>query len=280
VLAVVIPAKNEAARIQTVIRQVLHLPVSLVVPVLNGCTDATPDVVRRLADHRIKSLQFTEPLGYDIPRIAGAQAALTAGAHAILFVDADLGGLIEPSIAALVQRASKDGLDLALSDCYVGTPVPYRDSAARRVYRARLRLNEALSRPDLGVAIPSHGPSLVSRRLLETVPLGSLGIPPLMQALACRAGLKVEIAGFLPHRDLGSAQRDHTHRLTIAETIIGDCLHATCVATERPVHRAGHLGYHPTRRFDLVGMSLYAGGTDVRIEVENEVDLEGLGGAL
>lgn len=257
-LAAVIPARNEAPRIQEALRHVLRLPVSLVVPVLNGCTDMTPELVRRVSDRRVQPLLFHEPLGYDVPRIAGARAALAAGALALLFVDGDLTGPIEPALTALIQQLRR-GADLVLTDCYHKTPTPTRESTAAQVYRARIALNTALDRRDLGPAIPSHGPVGVSRRLLEQVSAVSPGIPPLMQAEAVRSGLRVEVGAALAHHDLGSAERPKAHRAQIAETIIGDCIQALAAAEGRGPDRGGHDGYHTSRRFDLVGLEAPAG---------------------
>lgn len=254
-LAVVIPARNEAARIQGNLRAALKIPADLVIPVLNGCTDMTAEMVRRVSDSRIRPLLFREPLGLDVPRIAGAQAALEAGARAVLFLDGDLDGPFQSRLAILAAQVRKGGLDLALSDCYAGTPVPSGQTLARQVYTQRVLLNEALKRKDLGAAMPSHGPVAVSRRLLEEIPLSSLGVPPLMQAHACRAGLQVGVGVCIPHKELGSAKRDREHRQKVAETIIGDCLQATAVAEGRTGDRQGHVGYHSERRFDLVGLS-------------------------
>ncbi|HLN62791.1 MAG TPA: glycosyltransferase, partial [Symbiobacteriaceae bacterium] len=78
-LAVVIPARNEASRVQGVIRLALGLKPDLVIPVLNGCKDMTADLVKRVADPRVRPLHFQQALGLDVPRIAGARAALQAG---------------------------------------------------------------------------------------------------------------------------------------------------------------------------------------------------------
>ncbi|HYG58607.1 MAG TPA: glycosyltransferase family 2 protein [Symbiobacteriaceae bacterium] len=263
-LAVVIPARNEAARIQNVVRQSLKLKAGLVIPVLNGCTDMTMEMVRRLGDARVRPVQFKEPLGLDVPRIAGAQAALEAGARGVLFLDGDLDGQLLGRLAILVERVRRGETDLSLSDCYAGTPVPSRQTTARSVYTARLALNEALGRPDLGAAIPSHGPVAVSRRLLEALPPAAIGVPPLMQALACRAGLGVEVGACIPHKELGSAQRDREHRQKVAETIIGDCLQAS------GGDRRGHMGYHEARRFDLLGLQPPEGVTLAMSESSGE----------
>ncbi|MDF2627866.1 MAG: hypothetical protein K0R39_1697 [Symbiobacteriaceae bacterium] len=262
-LAVVIPARNEAARIQGVVRSALKVPADLVIPVLNGCTDMTQELVRRINDPRVRPVHFREPLGLDVPRIAGARAALEAGAKGVLFVDGDLSGPhIQGRLIILAAQIRRHGFDLALSDCYAGTPVPSRNSLARQVYLHRVALNEALRRADLGAAIPSHGPIAVSRRLLEMIPLSSLGVPPLMQAHAVRAGAKVGVGVCIPHQELGSTKRHREHRERVAETIIGDCLQAQAVAGGRPGDRQGHMGYHPERRFDLVGLEPPEGGGD------------------
>ncbi len=274
-LAVVVPAKDEASRIGDILRQVLRLSAGLIVPVINGSTDGTEAVVKRTVDCRIRPLIFSEALGYDVPRIAGAEAAINADALAVLFVDGDLSGRIEGCLTSLGDRVRR-GVDLALCDCYEGTEVPRHDSAASRVYHARTLLNRALNRPDLGAAIPSHGPVAVSRRLLETVSAVSIGVPPLMQAEAALAGLRIEVAARIPHAVLGSAQRDSEHRLHISETIIGDCLQGICLAQKERMDRRGHLGYHPKRRFDLVGLQASAapagGGTPPRRELPGEVE--------
>lgn len=253
-LAVVIPVRNEAQGLGNVLRMALALQAGWVIPVLNGCTDMSDEIVARHPDRRLAPLHFREPLGYDVPRIAGARHALELGALAVLFLDGDLTGHLDSVLHNLAARA-KAGADLALVDCYAGTATPYRDSAAAGVYQARLALNGALDRPDLGPAIPSHGPVVVSRRLLETVPHGTLGIPPLMQAHACRAGLRVEVGARVPHKELGSSRRGREHGLRIAETILGDCEMGRRLAQGERPDRAGHVGYHHERRFDLVGVA-------------------------
>jgi hypothetical protein len=255
VFAVVIPARNEAARLGGVVRMALGLPADLIVPVLNGCDDMSEEILRRMVTARLRPLTYPEPLGFDVPRIAGAQAALAAGARAVLFLDGDLEGPLLGRLLLLAEPVRQGKVDLALADCYQDTPVPSRRSLAREVYRARLALNQALGRPDLGAAIPSHGPCVVSRRLLQQVPLHTVGVPPLMQAHACRAGMRVAVVTPIPHKELGSARREEAHRVKVAETIIGDCLDGICLAQGRPPDRQGHIGYHRDRRFDLVGLA-------------------------
>jgi glycosyltransferase involved in cell wall biosynthesis len=260
-LAVVIPARDEASRIQGVVRKALDLKADLIIPVVNGCKDMTADLVRRAKDSRVRPLYYKEPLGLDVPRIAGAMAALQAGARCVLFLDGDLQGRIGGRLEILCVRVRRGEADLSLSDCYAGTPIPIQRTLAREVYLARLQLNEALGRPDLGAAMPSHGPVAVSRRLLEQVPRSAIGVPPLMHAHAIKKGLRVEVGACIPHKELGSAPRDREHRRKVAETIMGDCQYAMAIAAGRRGDRGGHNGYHGDRRFDLLDLEPPEGRT-------------------
>lgn len=270
-LCVVIPAYNEEARIGGIMAQVLRLQVDLVVPVVNGCTDRTLEIVQEMPDSRIWPLYYPEPLGLDVPRCAGARLALQKGAQAVLFVDGDLAGDLGASLWELLVAIRHGGADLALTDCYHNTDRPRRGSMAGRVYATRLELNRVLGRPDLGPALPSHGPSAVSRRLLEQVPLWSLGMPPLLHALAIGQGLRAEVATRIPHRSLGSAPRLPAYRKRVAHTILGDCHAAMAAARGRPLTREDGQerleDLHLERRWDLLGLqpSFDLGATPVGV---------------
>lgn len=260
----VVPALDEENRIGGVLAQILKLRVDLVIPVINGSTDDTMEVVRRIDDPRIWPLFYPEPLGLDVPRCAGARLAVQKGAKAVLFVDGDLKGDLGSTLWELLA-AVQFGVDLALMDCYLHTERPRPSSVAGQVYAARLELNRLLRRPDLGVAMPSHGPSSMSRRLLERVPLWTLGMPPVLHALAAKEGLRVEVAARLPHRSLGSAPREPLYRKQVAHTIIGDCIAAQAACNgEGLTRRQGALefvGLHDERRWDLLGLKPRLGRT-------------------
>ncbi|OAT82974.1 glycosyltransferase family 2 protein [Desulfotomaculum copahuensis] len=263
-LAAVIPVKNEAAVIQKVLRRVLSLPVDLVIPVLNGCTDASREKVAELHERRIKPLFFHQALGIDVPRAVGARQACRAGARAVLFVDGDMSGDLDALLSRLAEAVTGGRADLALTDCYPPEAAAGLSELASHLLAVRLSLNRELGLAGvLGSSSPSHGPHAVSRTFLERVPLRELAVPPAALALAAREGLTVRVAAAAPHSRLGSPWRDAVHSRLIAETIIGDCLEALCVYEGRPRSRAkdGHLfmGYHPARRFDLLDRFLAAG---------------------
>ncbi len=255
--AVVVPARDEAGRIGPVLHRLLRLPVEMVIPVVNGCTDTTLTDIQGMADRRVRPVLYSEALGLDVPRAAGARLAIQAGADGVLFVDGDMVGDLEGPLRLLISSIRSGRFDLAL--CYVRRP-PARtpDSMAHRVTALRLELNRTLGLPGLGDAVTCHGPHAVSRRFLDTVPWRELAVPPVAQALAVSAGLRVGVAAVLGHADLQHRSRPAAHRLQVGETIIGDILEALCVARgeERSRVRAGvdYAGYHPQRRLDLLDL--------------------------
>lgn len=238
-LVAVVPAQNEVKS------------VGMVIPVVNGSTDGTAEVVQARTGSRVAPVFFDAPLGVDIPRAVGALCARMAGATSVVFVDGDMAGDIGPALAALV-RAVEQGADLALTDCYPnGYP---RHPLTTRLLRVRALLNRAIGHAELGAASPSHGPHAVSARFLTRIPAAELGIPPV--ALAAREKLRVVVGAAIPHPLLGSAARGEEHTYEMAETIIGDCIEAYCVFRQQKRSRTwrGHTytGYHRTRRWDLL----------------------------
>lgn len=258
-LVAVVPAKNEAPFIARVLQNLLAVPVDLIIPVVNGSIDQTAEIVRCFPSPRIQPLFFPEPLGIDVPRAVGAARAIDAGATAALFVDGDMAGNILGALRELVRAVERGGADLALTNCYPPEELARLSDLARLLLELRLALNRELGLAEaIGSATPSHGPHAVSRRFLECVPIPELAVPPVALAIAARLGLKIKVGACLAHRELGSPFRDATHARLVAETIIGDCLEALCVARGLPrsrcLHGVNYLGYHPQRNLALAGL--------------------------
>ncbi|MBE3519276.1 MAG: glycosyltransferase [Firmicutes bacterium] len=248
-----VPAKDEEKTILHVIQSCLAAGSNRVVVVVNGSRDRTEDLVRELRDTRVMALVFKEPLGVDVARSISAFEALRGGADSLLFCDGDLSGPISKCLAELAG-AMAWGYDLALTDCYPrGLP---GTGLAAQVLRARRLLNEGIGRADLGVASMSHGPSCVSRRFLETVPLKALAIPPLAQALAVKKGLVVKIGSSFDHRLLGAREKDVSHAESIAECIMGDSAEALETFHDKSPTRtfegAVRIGAASARRWDIL----------------------------
>ncbi|MCL6634385.1 MAG: glycosyltransferase [Peptococcaceae bacterium] len=256
-LAAVVPVRNEEKRLKKTIGTLLEVPCDLVVPVINGSSDGSYETVRRIQSKRLFPLYFKEALGFDVPRAVGAKAALDRGASAVLFLDGDMDGDITVNLQELIARVTAGGADMALTDCYPGRHRADLSPLASRVLAVRRRLNREMGLDQaIGAASPSHGPHAVSRRLLLAVPLRELAIPPVSLALAAKNGLSVCVGTSVPHKALGSPEKDHSHSQLIAETIIGDCLEAVRVYRgEKRSRRWGPLeydGYHSRRRWDLL----------------------------
>lgn len=256
-LAVVVPIKNEEKRLKRTIKTLLSIPVQLIITVINGSNDDSHNIIRQSLSERILPLHFNEALGFDIPRAIGAKAALDRGATTVLFVDGDMDGNLSGNFKELADMVNSGYTDMALTDCYPGENLKVLSSLANHVLKARYQLNLALGlEQSLGRASPSHGPHAVSRRLLDSVPLREIAIPPISLALAAKAGLKIDIGTRVPHKELGSPDKNTLHSRLIAETIIGDCMEAINVYHGHQRHRTcGQVeydGYHSQRRWDLL----------------------------
>ena len=247
-IAAVIPAYNEEERIGSVLDNLAQLPaLDVVIPVLNGCTDHTRDVVlaHPLAS-RLALIEYPLPLGIDVPRSWGAACALQMGADAVLFLDGDLLGEFSPCLQDLLCETVHRNCDLALTNCY--PYIGFRSQTAKTVLYYREQLNRKLNLfPSIGLATPSHGPHCVSRRLLETVGTDCLSVPPMMLAKAAEANLNIRVAARLTSQQWSSAQRGDVHNQKIADTIIGDCIAARQYICRQPITREDkgtiYLGY-------------------------------------
>ena len=256
-LAAIVPIRNEESRLKKTIETLLTISSDLIVPVINGCNDNSYNVVLQIRSPRIMPLYFKEPLGIDVPRAVGAKAALDKGATAVLFLDGDMDGDIAGNVKELVSRVTDGAADMALTNCYPGEFQASLSTLATRVLKIRRRLNREIGlEQTLGAASPSHGPHAVSLRFLLSVPLRELAIPPVSLGLAAKKGLNISVGTTIPHKALGSPEKDSLHSERIAETIIGDCLEAHNVYRDEKRRRSTssveYNGYHCQRRWDLL----------------------------
>ncbi len=256
-LAAVVPVKNEEKRLKKTIETLLAIPSDLIIPVVNGSSDNSINIVQQIQSERISPIYFKEALGIDIPRAVGAKVALHKGASMVLFLDGDMDGDIVENLRELSITAKKSLADMALTDCYPGEYLPGLSSLANEVLVVRRKLNREMGLEKIiGAASPSHGPHIVSRRFLQNVPLRDLAIPPVSLARALKSGLIIRVGASIPHKLLGSPEKNFMHSELIAETIIGDCLEALCAYRNKKRSRHSGLmsyeGYHPQRRWDLL----------------------------
>lgn len=236
-LAVIIPAYNEEDTISQVLNNLKSLPVKWIIPVLNGCSDATLQIVlHHPLAKKIALIHYPLPLGIDIPRSVGAECALKLGAKEIMFVDGDLSGNFSNCLSQLYQAVHSQRCQLALTNCY--PHIGYRSQTAKLVLRYREQLNRTLGLfQDIGLATPSHGPHCLSATLLDIVGTDCLSIPPLLLAKSVEAGFNVQVAAKLNDDEWHSRQRGNEHNQKIADTIIGDCIEARQYFTKQTINR-------------------------------------------
>lgn len=254
--AAVVPVRNEEKSLKKTLATIQAIPCDLIVPVINGSIDDSCNIVLRFCSPRIFPIFFKEALGIDVPRAVGARAARDKGAAAVVFIDGDMTGDIGENIEELLHKI-KSGCDMALTDCYPGENETGLSPLAASVMQIRRELNRELGLENtIGGASPSHGPHAVSRRLLLTVPLRELAVPPVSLGLAVKNSLQVGIGTSVPHKALGSPEKGPLHSELIAKTIIGDCLEALCVfrgeKRSRSLGPVNYHGYHILRRWDLL----------------------------
>lgn len=254
-ITVVVPAKNEAGRIATVLQNLGTLPIDHIILVVNGSKDATMREVLQLRLPKLQLIYFHECLGIDIPRAIGAKMALSLGSDVVAFVDGDMVGTFNESLMELVDGILLKHLDLSLTNCY---PSPPRHiERYNPTFQWRLNLNREIGlEKKIGLATPAHGPHAVSRRLLEVLALREMAIPPVILALARINKLKIDVATTIPHYRLGSSIKSQIHTNKIIDTIVGDCLEAIAVFRSQPRTRQWqnktYIGYNLERRFDLL----------------------------
>ena len=254
-IAAVVPAQNEEKRIGVVLHQLLNLKVDKIIVVLNGSYDNTLREIQSFKSSRIEVIHFKDPLGIDVPRAVGAKYAYKMGARHVLFVDGDMVGNIGYELNLLMENCLKNNLDLALTNCYPTAPQPCY--LTKIIIYFRQLLNQETGLIDMiDISTPSHGPHMISRGMLEIIPYKDFAVPPIEMVLALKQGLNIAIGVEIPHTRLGSSIKNVKHSQMIAQTIAGDCLEALCVFRGEPRSRKYHgmdyIGYHNTRRWDLL----------------------------
>ncbi|MCL6444802.1 MAG: glycosyltransferase [Alicyclobacillus sp.] len=214
-LSVVIPARDEAKTIATMIRRLKrwHRHPEIIV-VANGCTDDTAELAYA-AGARV--FDIPEPLGHDVGRVVGL-AAVTGDIALIL--DADILftlSELEPFVTAVEQ-----GTDVALNRYPLRTSQQARHPTAV----AKRSLNLLLHRKDLGCASLTAVPHALSRKALETIDLALFAAPPVAQAEAVLQGLRVQTAAYVPVGWPRNRRRGSVESRRLTRLIIGDCLEA------------------------------------------------------
>jgi hypothetical protein len=164
-------------------------------------------------------------------------------------------GTFNENLMELIDGILLKHMDMALTNCYPSQP--RHIEKYNPTFKWRFNLNKELGLDKkINLATPAHGPHAVSRRLLETIPIRELAIPPVPLALARINRLRIDVATTIPHYQLGSSVKNQVHSNKIIDTIVGDCLEAIALFKNQPRTRQyqnkTYLGYNSDRRFDLL----------------------------
>ncbi|MDW7652004.1 MAG: glycosyl transferase family 2, partial [Bacillota bacterium] len=224
----IVPVQNEESRVGRLLGRLLSLnQIRRIFVILNGSNRPTRmevESVYKKNKGMITLVSFKEALGIDVPRAIGAKLAYSCNSPYALFVDGDLVGEITKELSAFLTRGARLHLDLALMNCY---PHCTESNLQEPMFYFRRLLNKELGLyQELGIATPSHGPHIVSKRMLAAVPWPDFCIPPTLLVHAVWHKLRIGIAADIPHLLLGSSLKSGTHSQRICDTIAGDCLEA------------------------------------------------------
>lgn len=194
-VSIIIPAMNERATLAGVLREAGRVhPRSETIVVANGSTDGT-DGLAETCGARV--IRVPEPLGHDVGRRVGAEAAR---GQVLLFIDADM--VIPARELRPFVHAALSGVDVALN----GYSGPAGRREAHPVVLAKHVLNGVLQRPDLRGASLTAVPHAIRRAGAETLGLDALEVPPLALARAVRLGLNVQAVHNVPVGKLNPAR--------------------------------------------------------------------------
>ncbi len=220
-LSVIIPACNEEATIDDVIRETLMLEPAEIIVVVNGSTDQTAAIAKRSG---VTTVEYPEPLGVDTGRAIGA---LLARGDLLLFIDADF--VIPARDMYPFPLACEKGIDVALNDLS-GFLEPHHES--NLVVAARQALNVAVNRKDLAIGSMVTVPFAMRREVVAAIGWQLLLCPPKAQIASVWTGFQPQLVHevnifssnrFRPQKHLAGAG---TTKSAAVEQILGDHIEA------------------------------------------------------
>ncbi|MDF9845234.1 MULTISPECIES: glycosyltransferase [unclassified Paenibacillus] len=229
VVSVIIPAMNEARTIAAVIAGARGVhPRCEVIVIVNGSADNTAEIAHRMG---AKVITFPQPLGHDVGRSVGAEAAR---GEILLFTDGDL--VISAAELRPFVEAVSSGADVALND-YSG---PVSSRIPHPVILSKYTLNVMLGRPDLNGYSLTAVPHALSRKALTALGSAILSRPPLAHARAVLEGLQMKAVHKVPVGRMNAVRRKEGGRDPLQEVILSDHLEAMGLLLERRGERAGY----------------------------------------
>lgn len=172
-VAVVVPARNEAAHIVEVLRAMPEY-VDLVIVVDDGSSDGTATVAQGVGDPRVRVLRRIEgPHGVGAAMVHGFRAALAEGADLVVKVDGD--GQMDPArISLLLEPLVSQGYDYAKANRFLHTEALRQMPAVRLLGNFALTFLTKLASGYWHIFDPQNGFVAIRAARLEELPLAEL----------------------------------------------------------------------------------------------------------
>ncbi|MGN4542097.1 glycosyltransferase family 2 protein [Bacillus cereus group sp. MYBK95-2] len=223
-LSVIIPVQNEEETIEQVILEARKIEPLEIIVVVNGSTDQTANIAKRLG---VTIIEYNERLGHNVGRAIGA---LEATGDILLFIDGDFS--VSGSNLHHFTKAVSAGVDIALNDLNPMLHPPFYV-----VDVVKYMLNLAYNRPELSNGSLVAIPHAMSRSCLDAIGWESLLCPSLAQVKAILQGYRVECVHYVdvvkPNRIRLMENVSHKGHPPAVLRIIGDHVEALSYLIEQ-----------------------------------------------
>ncbi|HDR6286927.1 TPA: glycosyltransferase [Bacillus cereus] len=223
-LSVIIPVQNEEETIEQVILEARKIEPLEIIVVVNGSTDQTANIAKRLG---VTIIEYNERLGHNVGRAIGA---LEATGDILLFIDGDFS--VSGSNLHHFTKAVSAGVDMALNDLNPMLHPPFYV-----VDVVKYMLNLAYNRPELSNGSLVAIPHAMSRSCLDAIGWESLLCPSLAQVKAILQGYRVECVHYVdvvkPNRIRLMENVSHNGHPPAVLRIIGDHVEALSYLIEQ-----------------------------------------------
>ncbi|MDA2299927.1 glycosyltransferase [Bacillus cereus] len=223
-LSVIIPVQNEEETIEQVILEARKIEPLEIIVVVNGSTDQTANIAKRLG---VTIIEYNERLGHNVGRAIGA---LEATGDILLFIDGDFS--VSGSNLHHFTKAVSAGVDIALNDLNPMLHPPFYV-----VDVVKYMLNLACNRPELSNGSLVAIPHAMSRSCLDAIGWETLLCPSLAQVKAILQGYRVECVHYVdvvkPNRIRLKENVSHNGHPPAVLRIIGDHVEALSYLIEQ-----------------------------------------------
>lgn len=182
-VSVIIPAQNEENTIEAVINEAKNLQPLEIIVVINGSTDKTEEIAKRVG---ATVITIQDALGHDVGRSIGAYLAK---GDILLFIDADF-PILTDHLYRFCQAVA-NGIDIALNNLNIDHFPLYIVNLYKYLQ------NVACNRKELGVGSLVGIPHAISRTCIDGIGRDSLMNPNVAQVKAILKGFKIENVHFV-----------------------------------------------------------------------------------